>query len=144
VQCRAAGITSGVIDSPPPAGQDSFQDDERNAMTAYGLAHLRPPAVLPEEVFQYLERIQATLDPYGGKFLVHGAPVRVKEGEWPGALVLIEFPSLAAAHEWYDSPAYQEILRMRADHIPGDLVIVEGCGPDHDSAALAAVLRAAA
>jgi uncharacterized protein (DUF1330 family) len=113
-------------------------------MTAYGLAHLRPPAVLPEEVFQYLERIQATLDPYGGKFLVHGAQVRVLEGDWPGALVVIEFPSLAAAHEWYGSPAYQEILRLRADHIPGDLIIVEGCGPDHDSAAMAAAMRSAA
>ncbi|MEQ0564754.1 DUF1330 domain-containing protein [Amycolatopsis sp. NEAU-NG30] len=113
-------------------------------MNAYGLAHLRPPAVLPEEVFRYLERIQATLDPYGGKFVVHGAPVEVMEGEWPGALVIIEFPSLAAAREWYGSPAYQEILRLRADHIPGDLVLVEGCGPDHDSAAMAAQLRAAA
>jgi uncharacterized protein (DUF1330 family) len=113
-------------------------------MTAYGLAHLRPPAVLPEEVFQYLERIQATLDPYGGKFLVHGAPVQVVEGDWPGSLVLIEFPSFAVAREWYDSPAYREILPLRADHIPGDLILVEGCGPDHDSAALAAALRAAA
>lgn len=112
-------------------------------MTAYGLAHLRPPAVLPEEVFQYLERIQETLDPFGGTFVVHGEPVHVMEGEWPGALVIIEFSSLAAAHEWYASPAYQEILRLRADHIPGDLVIVEGCGPDHDSAAMAAAMRAA-
>ncbi|WP_370972448.1 DUF1330 domain-containing protein [Amycolatopsis sp. cg9] len=113
-------------------------------MTAYGLAHLRPPAELSEEVFQYLERIQATLDPFGGEFLVHGAPVEVMEGEWPGGLVLIGFPSTAAAHEWYASPAYQAILRLRADHIPGDLVIVEGCGPDHDSAAMGAALRAAA
>jgi hypothetical protein len=29
-------------------------------MTAYGIAHLRPPAVLPEEVFQYLERCART------------------------------------------------------------------------------------
>ncbi|WP_033261973.1 DUF1330 domain-containing protein [Amycolatopsis vancoresmycina] len=113
-------------------------------MTAYGVAHLRPPAVLSEEVFEYMERIQATLDPHGGKFLVHGAQVEVREGEWPGALVVIEFPSLAAAREWYDSPAYREILRLRADHIPGDLILVDGCGPDHDSAALAAALRAAA
>ena len=96
-----------------------------------------------EDVLQYLEHIQATLDPFGGKFVVHGSPVQVMEGEWPGALVIIEFPSLAAAHEWYDSPAYREILPLRADHIPGDLVLVEGCGPDHDSAAMAAAMRAA-
>ncbi len=46
--------------------------------------------------------------------------------------------------QWSGSPAYREILRLRADHIPGDLVMVEGCAPDHDSAALAAALRAAA
>jgi uncharacterized protein (DUF1330 family) len=111
-------------------------------MTAYGVAHLRPPAVLAGQVFEYMERIQATLDPYGGKFLVHGAQVEAMEGEWPGALVVIEFPSIEAVREWYASPAYQEILHLRADHIPGDLILVNGCGPDHSSAALAARLRA--
>lgn len=47
------------------------------------------------------------------------------------------------AREWYGSPAYREILRLRADHIPGDLIVVEGCGPGHDPAAMAAALRAA-
>ena len=47
--------------------------------------------------------------------------------------------------QWrYASPAYREILRLRADHIPGDLIVVDGCGPDHDSAAMAAALRATA
>lgn len=66
----------------------------------------------------------------------------MKEGAWPGALVLIEFPTLEAAQEWYDSPAYQAILHLRADHIPGDLILVESCGPNHNSAALATKLRA--
>jgi len=111
-------------------------------MTAYGIAHLRPTGAPTEEVLEYLERIQATLDPFGGKFLVHGAEVEVVEGEWRGALVMIEFPSLAVAREWYASAAYQEILHLRADHIPGDLILVDGCGPDHDSAAMSARLRA--
>jgi uncharacterized protein (DUF1330 family) len=111
-------------------------------MTAYGLAHLRQSAgPLHHEVFEYMERIQATLDPYGARFLVHGAPVEVMEGVWPGSLVLIEFPSLEAAHEWYDSPAYREILHLRANHLVGDLILVQGAGPDHDSAALAERLR---
>ncbi|WP_433440892.1 DUF1330 domain-containing protein [Nonomuraea sp. CA-141351] len=111
-------------------------------MTAYALAHLRPQAKPHEEVYEYMERIQATLDPFGGLFVVHGAPVEVREGEWPGALVIIRFPSIEQAREWYDSPAYQDILRLRADHIPGDLVLVDGVGPDHDSAAMAARMRA--
>ncbi|MET0233504.1 MAG: DUF1330 domain-containing protein [Kibdelosporangium sp.] len=112
-------------------------------MTAYGLAHLRQPTgPLHSEVFEYMERIQATMDPFGARFLVHGAEVEVMEGVWPGSLVLIEFPSIEDAREWYNSPAYREILRLRADHLVGDLILVDGAGPDHDSAALAGRLRA--
>lgn len=111
-------------------------------MTAYGLAHLRQPGgPLHPEVLEYMERIQATMDPYGAKFLVHGAPVEVIEGVWPGSLVLIEFPSLESARKWYDSGAYREILHLRTDHLVGDLILVEGAAPDHDSAELAAQLR---
>ncbi|MFI7708144.1 DUF1330 domain-containing protein [Nonomuraea sp. NPDC049480] len=113
-------------------------------MTAYAVAHLRDPEELHEDVCQYLERVQSTLDPFGGRFLVHGAPVEVREGNWPGGLVIIEFPSIEQARAWYDSPAYRDILRLRTDHIPGDVVLVDGVEPDHDSAAMGAAMRAAA
>ena len=73
-------------------------------MPAYALAHLRTPQI-NDEVLEYIERIQATLDPYGGRFLVHGAEVDVKEGPWPGTVVIIEFPDGGAAQDWYGSPA---------------------------------------
>ena len=110
-------------------------------MTAYALAHLRTPTA-HEEVLDYIERIQDTMDPYGGEFLVHGAQVEVIEGEWPGALVIIGFPDVAAAHAWYASPAYQEILPLRTRHIEGDTVIVPGVGPDYDARKTAAAMRA--
>jgi uncharacterized protein (DUF1330 family) len=112
-------------------------------MTAYAIAHLRTPQI-NDDVLEYLERIQATLDPHGGRFLVHGAQVEVKEGPWPGTIVVIGFPDLAAAHAWYASPAYQEILPLRTDHIDGSAIIVDGVGPDYDPAHTAARLRAAA
>ena len=59
-------------------------------MPAYALAHLYNPSPHPE-VIEYLERIQDTLDPFEGRFLVHGPRVTVAEGEWPGTLVIIEF-----------------------------------------------------
>ncbi|NIH84378.1 DUF1330 domain-containing protein [Amycolatopsis granulosa] len=111
-------------------------------MTAYALAHLMPAEPHPD-VCEYLERIQATLDPFGGRFVVHGAAVEVREGSWPGHLVIIEFPTLADARAWYDSPAYQAILPLRADHIDGDLLIVDGVEPGHDSAAMGRAMRAA-
>lgn len=109
-------------------------------MPAYALAHLRTPQI-NDEVLEYIERIQATLDPYGGRFLVHGAQVDVKEGPWPGTVVIIEFPDRAAAQDWYDSPAYREILPLRTGNIEGSTLIVEGVAPDYDPARTAAALR---
>jgi uncharacterized protein (DUF1330 family) len=112
-------------------------------MTAYALAHLYPQAMHPE-IIEYIERIQATLDPFGGRFLVHGAPPDVREGSWSGDLVMLSFPDMAKAQAWYASPAYQEIVPLRARHIPGDLILIDGVGPDYDPSAKAAKLRAAA
>ncbi|MFD2473881.1 DUF1330 domain-containing protein [Amycolatopsis silviterrae] len=112
-------------------------------MPAYVIAHLRQPGTADDEVYEYLERIQATLDPFEGRFLIHGGRTRVLEGSWPGGTVMLEFPDFAAAEAWYASAAYREILRLRTDHMVGDVILAEGCGPDHDSAAMAAELRAA-
>ncbi|MER6949602.1 DUF1330 domain-containing protein [Nonomuraea sp. NPDC000554] len=112
-------------------------------MTAYALGHLRTTDGLHEEILEYMERIQATLDPFDGRFAVHGAEPEVREGHWPGALVLIRFPSIEQARDWYDSAAYQAIVPLRARHMEGEIVLIDGVGPDHDSAALAAGLRAA-
>ncbi|MGS2616485.1 DUF1330 domain-containing protein [Micromonospora sp. LZ34] len=112
-------------------------------MPAFALAHLRTPQ-LNEDVFTYIERIQATLDPFGGRFRVHGAEVEVKEGEWPGTVVIVEFPDLDRARAWYDSPAYREILPLRTRHIDGATLIVDGVPADYDPARTAARLRARA
>jgi uncharacterized protein (DUF1330 family) len=94
-------------------------------MTAYAVAHLRKVTPHPE-IGQYLDRVSATLDPFGGRFLVHDSVLDVVEGTWPGHLVIIEFPDMDAVRAWYDSPAYREILRLRTDHIEGDVVFTPG------------------
>jgi uncharacterized protein (DUF1330 family) len=109
-------------------------------MPAYALAHLRTPNLHPD-VLDYIERIQATLDPFGGRFLVHGAEVEVREGHWPGTVVIIEFPGVDEARAWYESPAYQEILPLRTDHIEGEAIIVDGVAPGYDPRKTAAALR---
>ena len=108
---------------------------------AYAIAHLHDPQV-DADVLEYLERIQKTLDPFGGRFLVHGATVEVREGEWPGTVVVIAFPDVTAARDWYDSPAYREILPLRTDHITGSTIIVEGVDADYDVTRTAAALHA--
>jgi uncharacterized protein (DUF1330 family) len=106
-------------------------------MPAYALAHLRSIQMGPE-IAEYLKKIDATLPPFGGRFIVHGAQVEVVEGEWPGHLVIIEFPDREHARDWYESPAYQEILPLRTEHSDSVTLIVDGVGPDYRAAKLVA------
>ena len=94
-------------------------------LPAYALAYLRE-VDLNEQVVDYLQRIDATLAPYDGRFVVHGGRLVPAEGEWDGDLVVIAFPSLGAAQAWYDSPAYQAILPLRTDNSRSIAAIVEG------------------
>jgi uncharacterized protein (DUF1330 family) len=111
-------------------------------MTTYGLAHLHDPA-LNGEVVDYIDRIQATMDPFGGRFLAHGPDVGVVEGEWPGTVVLLEFPDAEAATAWYGSEAYQEILPLRTRHIRSDVIVFDGVPEGYDAKRTAARYRAA-
>ncbi|GAB1819452.1 DUF1330 domain-containing protein [Herbidospora sp. RD11066] len=111
-------------------------------MTAYGIAHLREATPHPE-IAEYIERISATFEPFGGRFLVHAAQHEVKEGAWPGHVVVIAFPGMAEAREWWDSPAYREIAPLRSRHIDGDLILVPGVPDGYDPAATAKAMRAA-
>jgi len=111
-------------------------------MTAYAIASLRNTTVPNEEVFDYMERIQSTLGPFDGRFLVHGARLEEIEGTWPGGVVVIAFPDLAAAHGWYDSEPYQELLPLRTRNLDGEVVFVEGVAPGYDPSTTAARIRA--
>lgn len=47
------------------------------------------------------------------KFRVRPGPVEVLEGEPVEGVVMLEFPTLEEAKEWYNSPVYQEALTHR-------------------------------
>jgi len=75
----------------------------------------------------YRAGVVATLEPFGGKFVVRGGRLTIVEGEWPHPrLVVIEFPSREAAEGWYRSPAYQKLLPLRLGSAAGNFVIVDG------------------
>ena len=83
-----------------------------NIMTAYAVAHLRHVDMGPD-IVAYLERIDGTLAPFDGRFVIHGGPVEPLEGTWSGALIMIAFPDRERARAWHASPAYQAILPLR-------------------------------
>jgi uncharacterized protein (DUF1330 family) len=111
-------------------------------MTAYAIAHLQEASPHPE-IAEYIERISGTFEPYGGRFLVHGMPHEVKEGTWPGHVVMIGFPGIDEARAWWESPAYQEIAPLRSRHIEGDIILVEGVPQDYDPTSTANAIREA-
>src|SRR4030081_2063036 len=75
----------------------------RSVMQSYAVAHMYKVTIGPD-IVEYLKRIDSTLTPYGGRFIVHGDPVEVIEGDWPGHLIVIAFPDRRNAREWYASP----------------------------------------
>jgi uncharacterized protein (DUF1330 family) len=104
---------------------------------AYAIASLRTVDV-NDEIVDYLMRIDATLSPFDGRFLVHGAMPDVVDGDLPGAVVVIEFPDVSAAHGWYASPAYQAILGLRLRNSTGGAVVVDGAPEGYRAADYAA------
>ncbi|MER5786680.1 DUF1330 domain-containing protein [Streptomyces mobaraensis] len=111
-------------------------------MPAYALGHFHSTAPHPDLV-EYVERIQGTLDPYEGRFVVHGGELDVPEGVWEGSLVLIEFPDLERARAWYASPAYQELIPLRTPHVVGDVVLAAGVRSGYHPSEKAEAIRAA-
>jgi uncharacterized protein (DUF1330 family) len=83
------------------------------------------------EIVAYLQKIDETLAPFGGRFLIHGGPAEQLEGTWTGDLIVVEFPDKDSARAWYASPAYQDILPLRTEHSKGDVILVEGVPHDH-------------
>ncbi|RJT35200.1 DUF1330 domain-containing protein [Mesorhizobium waimense] len=99
-------------------------------MTAYAVALMRQ-ATLGPEIVEYLHKIDATLEPFGGRFLVHGGVVEVVENTWPGHLIVIEFPDRDHVRGWYNSSAYQAILALRTENSQADVIFVDGVERPH-------------
>ena len=107
-------------------------------MPSYAVAHMRQVTMGPA-VVEYLQRIDATLAPFGGRFIVHGGEVEVLEGGWPGHLIIIEFPDRGRARAWYNSDAYQEIVALRTGNSASDVIMVDGVDSEHKATDVLAV-----
>jgi uncharacterized protein (DUF1330 family) len=94
-------------------------------MPAYLIAHA---TVTDPDAYETYKRLaQAAIARYGGRYVVRGGTTTILEGNWkPSRLVVVEFPSLAAAEAFYDSPEYREARQARTGAAEMDLVAVEG------------------
>jgi uncharacterized protein (DUF1330 family) len=81
----------------------------------------------PNEYQKYAQHTAATLEPYGGKFLVRGGQPETVEGDWKTKrIVIIEFPSVEQAKTWYDSPEYSAIKGIRHGSTISNILLVHG------------------
>lgn len=88
--------------------------------------------VADDEMYStYSRDVPATLEPYGGRFVVRGGAFSVLEGKWPASrIVVLSFPSVDQATAWHESPAYQAILPIRQQNAKTHfMVAVEGADP---------------
>lgn len=77
---------------------------------------------------EYLKESPRVIAQYGGRYIARGGETVILEGQGQAnRVVLIEFPSLKRAKEWYYSKEYQQIKILRAGAATGTLVAIEGC-----------------
>ena len=76
---------------------------------------------------EYRQLVPATVQQYGGRFIVRGGAVEALEGDWqPKRVVITEFPSLEQARRWYNSEAYREPKALRFKTATSKVILVEG------------------
>lgn len=76
---------------------------------------------------RYKQLAPPALGIYGGRYLARGGQTETLEGDWaPKRLVILEFPDLAHAKQWLESPEYREARELRRQCARSNIVVVEG------------------
>jgi uncharacterized protein (DUF1330 family) len=81
------------------------------------------------QVERYRSLAQAAIAKYGGRYLARGGAVERIEGDWkPERIIIVEFPTMERAREWYRSSEYALAL-VRRTALKRNLIFVEGAPP---------------
>jgi uncharacterized protein (DUF1330 family) len=93
-------------------------------MSVYFIANLK---IHDQDEYQkYLLHVEDTVNTFNGKYLAVDKNPEILKGKWDySRLVLIEFPDKESLKNWYYSPEYQEILKIRLSSADSDIIIVE-------------------
>ncbi len=75
---------------------------------------------------EYIQRVPEFVAKHGGTYLVRGAQLEVKEGDWhPERLVVLQFPDKEAAQAFLDDPGYQPVAAIRHSAATTNLVLAD-------------------
>ncbi|HXK26005.1 MAG TPA: DUF1330 domain-containing protein [Myxococcota bacterium] len=94
-------------------------------MPAYVI--VRAEVTDPERFKRYQQLATASVEKFGGRFLVRGGSMVTLEGSWDcPRMVVVEFPSLDQVKSWYRSPDYQQAIEARKGAAIFHMVALEG------------------
>ena len=75
----------------------------------------------------YKKMVPSSLAAYDGKFAVRGGACETLEGSWqPKRVVVLEFPSVARAKQWWASDEYRDAKALRQRTAKTEMIVVEG------------------
>jgi uncharacterized protein (DUF1330 family) len=67
------------------------------------------------------------VEAFGGRFVVRGGACETLEGDWrPKRFVILEFPSVGRAKEWWASDLYRPAREIREKSAATRMIVVEG------------------
>jgi uncharacterized protein (DUF1330 family) len=81
----------------------------------------------PQKLARYKDLVAPIVTKFGGRYVVLGGRVEVLEGAWrPNFPVMIEFPTLPQAQDWYRSEEYRDLKAMRLAAGSFNAILIEG------------------
>ncbi|MEA4840218.1 MAG: DUF1330 domain-containing protein [Bacteroidales bacterium] len=93
-------------------------------MSAYFIARVKISD--KEKYKQYIDAVPSVIDKFNGKAIVRTEQCLTLEGtEENRRIIIIEFPSLEKAKEFYYSEEYQKIKEIRKKAAIGEIIVVE-------------------
>lgn len=90
----------------------------------YWIAHVT--VTNPDQYQHYATATREAFQKYGANILARGGAFQQMEGDGHPRNVVIEFPSLQAALDCYNSPEYQSAKAKRVGAGIANIVMVEG------------------
>ncbi len=80
----------------------------------------------PERYKDYIATAKPAFERHGARFLARGGEATPLEGQSRARNVIIEFPSMQAALDCYNSEEYQAAKAIRVTVADGEMILVEG------------------
>ena len=79
------------------------------------------------EYEEYKKLTPASIAAYDGRFVVRGGQATTLEGDWkPGRIVVLEFPTVDRAKQWWNSEEYAEAKAIRQRTATTRMIVIGG------------------